>query len=165
MQALAGVDVAAQQLARGARGQHDAGLVEARAQVGGAPGDFEDGPHCKIFPNAAFGYRRLTVERPLRDAQGRPVTDKKGNPKPDGSLRDFENVPLLDDPDKYFATEVLPHVPDAFVDDTKTKEGYEINFTRYFYQYQPLRKLQDIRADIFKLETQTEGLLKQIIKA
>ncbi len=132
--------------------------------IAGLYGDFADGPHVKIFPNAAFGYRRLTVERPLRDAQGRPITDRKGNPKPDGSLRDFENVPLLDDPTAYFAREVLPHVPDAFVDDTKTKEGYEINFTRYFYQYQPLRALHAIRADILKLETQTEGLLQQVVE-
>ena len=72
-------------------------------------------------------------------------------------------MPLLDDPDEYFRREVLPHVPEAFLDLTKTKEGYEINFTRYFYQYQPLRKLQDIRADILRLETQTEGLLHTIV--
>ena len=72
---------------------------------------------------------------------------------------------MLDDPDEYFQREVLPHVPDAFLDETKTKEGYEINFTRYFYQYQPLRSLQDIRADIMRLETQTEGLLNQVIEA
>ena len=128
-------------------------------------GNFQEGEFCKIFPNKAFGYRRLTVERPLRDAQGKPVTDKKGKPKADGSLRDFENVPLLEDPDDYFRQEVLPHVPDAFLDDTKTKEGYEINFTRYFYQYQALRSLQDIRKDIMRLETQTEGLLNQVIEA
>ncbi|GAB3295345.1 N-6 DNA methylase [Hymenobacter humi] len=128
-------------------------------------GEFQDGEHCKVFPNEAFGYRRLTVERPQRDDKGRPVTDKKGNPKADGSLRDFENVPLLEDADAYFKREVFPHVPDAFLDETKTKEGYEINFTRYFYEYQPLRSLQDIRADIMRLETQTEGLLNQVIEA
>ncbi len=58
---------------------------------------------------------------------------------------------------------MLPHVPEAFLDLTKTKEGYEVNFTRYFYQYQPLRKLQDIRADIMRLATKTEGLLTQVI--
>ena len=126
-------------------------------------GRFEEGEYCKIFLNEAFGYRRLTVEQPQRDARGKVVKDGKGRPKADGSLRDFENVPLLDDPDEYFRREVLPHVPDAFLDLTKTKEGYEINFTRYFYQYQPLRKLQDIRADILRLETKTEGLLHTIV--
>lgn len=126
-------------------------------------GRFEEGEFCQIFPNEAFGYRRLTVEQPLRDASGRVLTDGKGRPKADGSLRDFENVPLLDDPEAYFRREVLPHVPEAFLDRSKTKEGYEINFTRYFYQYQPLRQLQAIRADILRLETRTEGLLQQIV--
>jgi type I restriction enzyme M protein len=126
-------------------------------------GRFEEGEFCKIFPNEAFGYRRLTVEQPQRDASGKVLKDSKGRPKADGSLRDFENVPLLDDPDEYFRREVLPHVPEAFLDLTKTKEGYEINFTRYFYQYQPLRKLQAIRADILRLEAKTEGLLHTIV--
>ncbi len=125
-------------------------------------GDFKEGPHCKIFSNEDFGYYRLTVERPLLE-NGKPVKDKKGNIKADANLRDFENVPLSKDINEYMKEEVLPHVPDAWVDETKTKVGYEINFTRYFYQYTPLRSLEDIRADILKLEQETDGMIHQII--
>jgi type I restriction enzyme M protein len=125
-------------------------------------GSFKEGPYCKIFRNEDFGYYRLTVERPLIE-NGKPVKDKKGNLKPDASLRDFENVPLTSDIEDYMKTEVLPHVPDAWVDETKTRIGYEINFTRYFYQYTPLRSLEEIRADILKLESETDGLIHQII--
>jgi type I restriction enzyme M protein len=119
--------------------------------------------HVKIFPNAYFGYSRITVERPERDERGNIITDKKGNPKPDSKLRDYENVSLLEDIDEYFAREVLPHVPDAWIDHSKTKVGYEINFTRYFYTYQPLRPLADIRKDILALEQETDGLIKEIL--
>lgn len=127
-------------------------------------GEFREGPHCKIFDNTDFGYHRITVERPLRDEKGTIVPDKKGKPQPDSSLRDAENVPLREDVDAYFAREVLPHVPDAWIDHAKTKVGYEINFTRYFYQYKPLRSLEEIRADILALEEETEGMLKNIIE-
>ncbi|MBN8586505.1 MAG: SAM-dependent DNA methyltransferase [Ignavibacteria bacterium] len=90
-------------------------------------------------------------------------TDKDGNPEPDPDLRDYENIPLKDNIQRYFEAEVLPHVPDAWIDHTKTKIGYEINFTRYFYKYQPLRSLVEIRADIIKLENETEGMIKEII--
>jgi type I restriction enzyme M protein len=125
-------------------------------------GDFKEGPHCKIFSNEDFGYYRLTVERPLLE-NGKPVKDKKGNLKADANLRDFENVPLSKDIEEYMREEVLPHVPDAWVDEAKTKVGYEINFTRYFYQYTPLRSLEEIRADILKLEQETDGMIHQII--
>ena len=125
-------------------------------------GSFTEGPHCKIFKNEDFGYYRLTVERPLLE-DGKPVKDKKGNLKADANLRDFENVPLSKDIHEYMNEEVLPHVPDAWVDESKTKVGYEINFTRYFYQYTPLRSLDDIRADILKLEHETDGLIHQIL--
>jgi type I restriction enzyme M protein len=91
------------------------------------------------------------------------VVDKKGKPKPDANLRDFENVPLKEDVEEYMKSEVLPHVPSAWVDETKTKVGYEVNFTRYFYQYTPLRSLEDIRRDILNLESETEGLIKKIV--
>ncbi len=127
-------------------------------------GQNRETPHVKIFPNEYFGYSRITVERPERDEKGNIITDKKGNPKPDSKLRDYENVPLLEDIDTYFAREVLPHVPDAWIDHSKTKVGYEINFTRYFYQYQPLRPLADIRKDILALEQETDGLIKEILE-
>ena len=126
-------------------------------------GNFKEGEFCKIFDNEDFGYSRITVERPLLDEKGKPVTDKKGNPKTDASLRDYENIPLKEDIQTYFKREVLPHVPDAFIDESKTKIGYEINFTKYFYQYKPLRSLSEIRSEILSLEKETEGLLKEVL--
>jgi len=126
-------------------------------------GSFTESEHSKIFENKAFGYAKVTVERPERDANGKKVTDKKGILKPDSSLRDTENIPLLMDIDTYMENEVLPHVPDAWIDHSKTNVGYEINFTKYFYQYKPLRTLDDIRMDIMALEQETVGLLKEVI--
>ncbi len=122
------------------------------------------GPYCKIFDNDDFGYSRITVERPKRDAKGKIETDKKGNPIPNADLRDFENVPLKEDIAAYFKKEVLPHLPDAKIDEGKTKIGYEINFTKYFYQYKPLRSLQDIRKDILALEEETENMIGHALK-
>ncbi|MFI4912639.1 MAG: N-6 DNA methylase [Sedimentisphaeraceae bacterium JB056] len=124
---------------------------------------FEDGKYCKIFDNDDFGYTKVTVERPLM-ADGTPVTDKKGNPKVDTKLRDYEKIPLRLDIDEYFEREVVPHVPDAWMDRSKDKVGYEINFTKYFYEYKPLRPLEEIKADILALENETEGLLKEILE-
>jgi type I restriction enzyme M protein len=126
-------------------------------------GDFTETEHSKIFENKAFGYSKVTVERPERNANGEVVLDKKGNPKPDSSLRDTENIPLLMDVEEYMHKEVLPHVPDAWIDHSKTNVGYEINFTKYFYTYKPLRSLGEIRADILALEQETDGLLKSVI--
>jgi type I restriction enzyme M protein len=78
-------------------------------------------------------------------------------------LRDYEKIPLKDDIDAYFGREVKPHVPDAWMDRSKDKVGYEISFTKYFYVYQPLRSLAEIKADILKLEAETEGLLGEIL--
>jgi type I restriction enzyme M protein len=127
-------------------------------------GEFKAGPYCKIFDNEDFGYNRITVERPKRDAKGEVVLDKKGNPQADAELRDFENIPLKQDIEEYFNREVIPHVPDAWIDENKTKVGYEVNFTKYFYQYKPLRSLTDIRKDILALEEKTEGMIKEVIK-
>jgi type I restriction enzyme M protein len=126
-------------------------------------GSFEEGQYSKIFDNEDFGYHKVTVERPLKE-NGQVVTDKKGNPKPDSSLRDTESIPLKEDINQYMEREVLPHVPDAWVDEKKTLVGYEINFTKYFYEYKPLRSLDEIRADILQLEEETDGLIKEVIK-
>jgi len=126
-------------------------------------GELKDGKYCKIFDNEDFGYTRITVERPLVE-NGMVVKDRQGNLKPDSSLRDNEDVPLKEDIDEYFKREVLPHVPDAWIDESKHKVGYEINFTRYFYEYKPLRSLEEIRADILELEKETAGMLKHIIE-
>ena len=94
---------------------------------------------------------------------GEVVTDKKGHPKPDSKLRDTENIPLKEDIAAYMEKEVLPHVPDAWIDENKTKVGYEINFTKYFYQYKALRPLAEIRAEILAIEAETDGLIKEVI--
>jgi type I restriction enzyme M protein len=119
-----------------------------------------------IFPNEAFGYRTITVERPMRDAKGAillaPKGKQKGKPQPDASLRDTENVPMSEDVDAYFSREVLPHVPDAWIDDEKTKVGYEIPFNRHFYVFEPPRSLDQIDADLLlvtdRIKVMIEGL-------
>lgn len=126
-------------------------------------GNFMEGEHCKIFRNEDFGYSRVTIERPLRNESGEMVKDKKGLPKADASLRDNENVPLTEDIESYFTREVLPHVPDAWIDHSKIKVGYEINFTKYFYQYKPLRSLQEIRSDIMRLEEEVFNEVSSVI--
>ena len=125
---------------------------------------FEEGEYCRIFNNEDFGYTKVTVERPLRDEKGKIFKDNKGHPKPDSGLRDTESIPLTEDIEEYFKREVLPHVPDAWMDRGKDKVGYEISFTRYFYKYQPLRPLKEIIADILALEKESEGMIKEIIR-
>lgn len=124
---------------------------------------FAEGATCKIYDNAVFGYTKVRVERPLRNKKGAIMRDKQGKPKPNSKLRDYEKIPLTDDIDAYFEREVLPHVPDAWLDRKQDKVGYEINFTRYFYTYTPLRPLAEIKADILALEAETEGLLAEIL--
>ncbi len=231
-------------------------LGEKRKQISDAQrdeivrlyGEFAEGERVKILPNEAFGFMRITVERPLRirheitdetlaavaaakplsklsdeardrlvedlrtttvgnvdavlkatdltsaqtkavwtalavrDAEAEPVTDRKGNPEPDPDLRDGENVPLpaghlsfeadpterLASPtyraavDDYMRREVLPFVPDAWVDHTKTKIGYEIPLTRHFYKYVPPRPLEEIDAEIKALEEEIQALLAEV---
>ncbi len=126
--------------------------------------DYTEGEYTKIFDNDDFGYWQVTIERPLKDNQGKVELDKKGSPKADPSLRDTETIPLKESIDEYFKREVLPHVPDAWMDRSKDKKGYEINLTKYFYKYQPLRSLEEIRNDILQLEKEAEGLLKESIQ-
>ncbi len=177
---------------------------------------FEETEQSRIFDNAAFGYSKVTVERPLCatgiDAghvhtpkeikmlkeQGRvseagvPVVrriHRSGKVavdplrglfpmtvdgrrcvveyEPDGDLRDTETVPLTEPGgiEAFMRREVLPHAPDAWVDEAKTAVGYEVSFTRYFYKPQPLRSLEEIRADIRALERESEGLMADIIGA
>ena len=113
----------------------------------------EDGkPISRIFKNTDFGYTTITVERPLRDDAGNIVLGtkgkQKGKPQPDSALRDTENVPLNEDIDAYFAREVLPHAPDAWIDTEKSKVGYEIPFNRYFYVFTPPRGLHEIDEEL-----------------
>jgi type I restriction enzyme M protein len=175
---------------------------------------FEETEQSRIFPNAAFGFWKVTVERPLRatgiDAHraytpkevkalkeegrvspdGEPVIRRVhragkaeadplrglfpltlgGKPcvveyEPDPELRDTEQIPLQEPGGikAFIRREVLPHAPDAWIDKAKTQTGYEISFNRYFYKPQPLRSLEEIRADILALERETEGLLGHIV--
>ena len=125
--------------------------------------DFKENDISKIYPNEFFGYRKLTIEQPLVQ-DGKVVMDKKGNMKPDGSLRDTERIPLDVDIDDYFEKEVKPHLPNSWVDKDKTQVGYEINFTKYFYQYKPLRSVNDVLNDLMNLEKESDGLMKELIK-
>ena len=174
---------------------------------------FKETEQSKIFPNAAFGYWKVTVERPLRlkgidpnraytpkEIKGLKETSERGEDAPpvlkkihkkgiaadrlrglfaaaidgkpavveyesDPDLRDTEHVPLLEEGgiETFLRREVLPHAADAWYDPDSVKTGYEISFTRYFYKPQPLRTLEEIRADIVALEKETEGLLGEII--
>lgn len=117
----------------------------------------------KIFPNEFFGYTKVTVEQPLIE-NGFVKTDKKGNAKADSKLRDYESIPLSDSVEEYFEREVRPHLPDAWMERKKDKVGYEINFTKYFYEYKPLRAVEDILSDLAKLEEETKALTKDLFK-
>lgn len=125
----------------------------------------QDGkPISRIFRNEDFGYRTITVERPLRDEQGQIVLGQKGKlkgkPQADSSLRDTENVPLAEDVTAYFQREVLPHAPDACIDHDKTKVGYEIPFNRHFYVFEPPRPLAEIDADLKECTDRILAMIK-----
>jgi len=103
-----------------------------------------------------------------KDETAAPVVQKKAKDgtlvyEPDSELRDHEQIPLNEDIERYFRREVLPYVPDAWIDPGKTVKGYEISFTRYFYQYEPPRSLDAIAADLARLQEETEGLLEEFV--
>lgn len=129
---------------------------------GKAYGD-KNGIYCesKVFESVEFGYNKIVVERPQRDEAGNVIL-KRGKPVPDTSLRDTENVPLVQDIDAYFAREVLPYAPDAWIDHSKTKVGYEIPMTRYFYEYQAPEAVEDIVARITALEQDISAGLAEL---
>ena len=124
-------------------------------------GDFIENDISKIFSNEEFGYSKIVVERPLKDETSKPIL-KKGKPQPDTALRDTENVPLTEDIEEYFVREVLPFAPDAWIDDSKTKVGYEIPFTRYFYKYEAPKPSSEIMSEILELEKELDGSLGEI---
>ena len=124
-------------------------------------GDFAESEICKIFANEDFSYTKIVVERPLRDANGELIL-KKGRKQADSALRDTENVPLTEDIEEYFAREVLPFAPDAWIDKKKSKVGYEIPFTRYFYKYEAPRPSGEIMAEILELEKELSGSLEEV---
>ncbi|MDE5588973.1 MAG: type I restriction-modification system subunit M [Acetatifactor sp.] len=123
----------------------------------------KNGIYCesKIFETVEFGYNKIVVERPLRDENGE-IVRKNGKPVADANLRDTENVPLVQDIDRYFEREVLPYAEDAWIDKKKTKVGYEIPMTRYFYEYQAPEKVEDIVARIHALEADISASLDKL---
>lgn len=123
----------------------------------------KSGMYCesKIFDTVEFGYNKIVVERPQRDENG-DIVKKCGKPVADTNLRDTENVPLDEDIDRYFEREVLPYAPDAWIDKKKTKVGYEIPMTRYFYEYKAPESVDSIVERINVLETDITTSLKAL---
>ncbi len=152
---------------------------DAIAQIaqlyGGARDEFAADPRVKVMEREAFGFQRITVERPLLDEAGEPVL-KKGKPQPDPQLRDAENVPLpagfldlaegertkvlREAAEEHLTSEIHPYVPDAWIDHAKTKLGFEIPFTRQFYVYTPPRPVEEIATEIKELEGQIQEWMK-----
>ncbi|ARK82729.1 restriction endonuclease subunit M [Burkholderia pseudomallei] len=123
-------------------------------------------PLSRIFKNEEFGYTTITVERPQRDEHGQVVLGakgkQKGKPQPDSALRDTENVPLLEDIAEYFEREVLPHAPDAWIDEEKSKVGYEIPFNRHFYVFEPPRDLHTIDEELKAVSANIMKMLEEL---
>ena len=126
-------------------------------------GDFRENKLSKIFKNEDFGYSKVVVERPLRDESGKPIL-KKGKVQADPKLRDTENIPLSEDVAEYMKREVLPYAPDAWIDESKTKIGYEIPFTRYFYEYTPPVPSEEIKREILQIESELKGSIERIFE-
>ncbi|CAM3155268.1 type I restriction-modification system subunit M [Cupriavidus taiwanensis] len=143
-------------------------VVAATAQPPEAPvgGRVKLAPISRIFRNEEFGYTTITVERPLRDENGQLMLGvkgkQKGKPQADSSLRDTENVPLDEEIDAYFVREVLPHAPDAWVDDDKSKVGYEIPFNRHFYVFEPPRDLHTIDEELKAVSVNIMRMLEEL---
>lgn len=115
----------------------------------------------RLWPTGAPFSKALREAVGVRDPEGE-VQRVKGDPEPDPELRDYENVPLEEDVEEYLRREVLPHVPDAWIDHSKTKVGYEIPFTRHFYVYKPPRPLAEIDAELKGLEAEIQALLGEV---
>lgn len=144
-------------------------IEEITRLFGNAKNVTKDGvPISRIFKNTEFGYRTITVERPLRDEKGKPVIGVKGKlkgkPQPDASLRDTENVPLGEKVEAYFEREVKPHAPDAWIDHEKTKVGYEIPFNRHFYVFKPPRPLAEIDAELKGVTDRIVAMIGELSK-
>jgi type I restriction enzyme M protein len=121
----------------------------------------EENEFCKIYSNSFFGYTKIVVEQPLIE-DGKVKKDKDGNSKADSSKRNSERVPLSENVDEYYQQEVKPHLPESWIDRSKDKVGYEINFTKYFYKFTPLRSLEDISQDLKSLDDEIKQSLKVI---
>ena len=125
-------------------------------------GDFVENEYSKIFENEYFGYRKVTVLQPELNDDGTPKKNKKGEYIPNKELTDTENIPLQETIEEYMNREVIPFAKYAYIDDSKTKIGYEISFTKYFYKYQEPRKTEDIMNEILELDRKLDGVLKEL---
>jgi len=124
--------------------------------------EFDDrDERCRVFPNDHFGYWKVTVESPELDAEGNAVM-KRGVKVADAKKRDVEYIPLEEDIETYFAREVAPHAPGAWIDKSKTKIGYEINFTKYFYRYTPPPAAAALQREILEMEDDIAASLKNL---
>lgn len=131
---------------------------------------FEDGiwtegelsVEVKIKDRYDFKYTKVTVEQPLLDEEGKQIL-KKGKPQPDSSKRDTESIPWAENIEEYMQKNVFPYAPDAWIDEKKSKIGYEIPFTREFYKYVPLRHSDEIFAHLKELEQQESALMDKIM--
>jgi len=125
-------------------------------------GDFVENEYSKIFENEYFGYRKVTVLQPELNDDGTPKKNKKGEYIPNKELTDTENIPLQETIEEYMNREVIPFAKYAYIDESKTKIGYEISFTKYFYKYQEPRKTEDIMNEILELDKKLDGVLKEL---
>ena len=125
-------------------------------------GDFVENEYSKIFDNEYFGYRKVTVLQPELNEDGTPKKNKKGEYIPNKELNDTENIPLQETIEDYMNREVIPFAKYAYIDESKTKIGYEISFTKYFYKYKEPRKTQEIMKEILELDRKLDGVLKEL---
>ncbi len=125
-------------------------------------GDFVENEYSKIFENEYFGYRKVTVLQPELNEDGTPRKNKKGEYISNKELTDTENIPLQETIEDYMNREVIPFAKYAYIDESKTKIGYEISFTKYFYKYQEPRKTEDIMNEILELDKKLDGVLKEL---
>lgn len=125
-------------------------------------GDFVENEYSKIFENEYFGYRKVTVLQPELNDDGTPKKNKKGEYIPNKELTDTENISLQETIEEYMNREVIPFAKYAYIDESKTKIGYEISFTKYFYKYQEPRKTEDIMNEILELDRKLDGVLKEL---
>lgn len=125
-------------------------------------GDFVENEYSKIFENEYFGYRKVTVLQPELNDDGTPKKNKKGEYIPNKELTDTENIPLQETIEEYMNREVIPFAKYAYIDESKTKIGYEISFTKYFYKYQEPRKTEEIMNEILELDRKLDGVLKEL---
>ena len=125
-------------------------------------GDFVENEYSKIFENEYFGYRKVTVLQPELNEDGTPKKNKKGEYIPNKQLTDTENIPLKETIEDFMNREVIPFAKYAYIDESKTKIGYEISFTKYFYKYQEPRKTKEIMKEILELDRKLDGVLKEL---